>query len=461
MESDLGFLDNGFQDTDSDGIDDDAGIDYGDVVTQAGLSDADGDVPTGNFDFRETDSDSDGISDSLETAVDVDSDGEFDFRDTDSDSDGIADSLESTVDTDSDGMADFRDTDSDDDLIADSLETTNDNDSNGIFDFREAIDSDGDGIADIDDLDDDNDGISDIDEAATINLIPNSTPVQIAGSGNQNNTSVGDIFQYQNIGTVDGISYHLQVEHVAERGLGGDAASLTNTGGVGLSNFDAIPGNFVIYEYSLINASTGEVVESPEYSFTVGDIDGFRNNAGQSHAEIIGFERGFSDLDFNSNRLTFGNFLNGQAISTTDIALVRQSTANIGAIFDSGNDVSVVYERTRSFQVLYGVTSNSGVFSFANNINRNFFFENFSAVLFEDIDNDGITDNLDLDSDNDGISNLAESGLDVTQFDPDGNGVIDGAQFVDADSDGLADGVEAIHGQDNGTPPLALSLIHI
>ena len=50
----------------------------------------------GAFDFRDTDSDSDGIADSLETTVDADSDGVFDFRETDSDSDGIAGRKESS-----------------------------------------------------------------------------------------------------------------------------------------------------------------------------------------------------------------------------------------------------------------------------------------------------------------------------------------------------------------------------
>ena len=68
-----------------------------------------------------------------------------------------------------------------------------------------------------------------------------------------------------------------------------------------------------------------------------------------------------------------------------------------------------------------------------------------------DTDGDGIIDSLDLDSDNDGISDLAESGADIALHDPDGDGVIDAAQFVDADSDGLADAIETINGVDSGT----------
>ena len=53
LESGLDFLDNGFQDTDSDGIDDDAGITYGDVALTDHINEADSD---GEFDFRDTDS---------------------------------------------------------------------------------------------------------------------------------------------------------------------------------------------------------------------------------------------------------------------------------------------------------------------------------------------------------------------------------------------------------------------
>ena len=86
------------------------GVDPADQGTQP--VDTDGD---GTFDFLDTDSDSDGIADSLEGIVDTDADGEFDFRDTDADGDSLADSLESTLDLDSDGEFDFRDVDDDQD----------------------------------------------------------------------------------------------------------------------------------------------------------------------------------------------------------------------------------------------------------------------------------------------------------------------------------------------------------
>ena len=55
--------------------------------------------------------------------------------------------------------------------------------------------------------------------------------------------------------------------------------------------------------------------------------------------------------------------------------------------------------------------------------------------------------------DNDGISDLEESGADRLALDPDNNGVIDGAQFADTDTDGLADAIETTNGNDTGTTP--------
>ncbi|MBT8090061.1 MAG: OmpA family protein, partial [Gammaproteobacteria bacterium] len=113
-------------DTDSDGI--------ADVVDQL---DGFGTAP---------DSDRDGIFDDTEGTVDTDGDGLPNFQDTDSDNDGIPDSIEAgpvpstPVDTDGDGTPDYIDRDSDNDGIDDELEGTNDFDNDGVPDY---IDVDG------------------------------------------------------------------------------------------------------------------------------------------------------------------------------------------------------------------------------------------------------------------------------------------------------------------------------
>ncbi|PHX91955.1 MAG: hypothetical protein CK532_05735, partial [Flavobacteriales bacterium] len=110
----------------------------------------------GTGDWRDLDSDADGILDKIEGTVDTDADGTGDWRDFDSDGDGILDKIEGTIDTDGDGIGNWRDLDSDDDEILDSIELTGDNDNDGIpnyidpeFFIPEAISPNGDGDNDV------------------------------------------------------------------------------------------------------------------------------------------------------------------------------------------------------------------------------------------------------------------------------------------------------------------------
>ncbi|WP_128755353.1 DUF4347 domain-containing protein, partial [Aquimarina sediminis] len=80
-------------------------------------------------------------------------------------------------------------------------------------------------------------------------------------------------------------------------------------------------------------------------------------------------------------------------------------------------------------------------------------WRDIQLVTTPDDDGDGSPNCLDLDSDNDGISDLVESGADYTTLDPNNNGFIDGVQFVDADNDGLSDAIETTNGADTGTTP--------
>ncbi|MEL7020004.1 MAG: gliding motility-associated C-terminal domain-containing protein, partial [Bacteroidota bacterium] len=172
------------------------------LVTAIGNStppDTDGD---GQRDYRDLDSDNDGISDVVEgnnldpddnnlvgtgspdvnnlgqptgtdaiptnntsDPIDTDQDGIPDFRDLDSDEDGLTDSDECPDDNtcrdgDADGQFDYRDRDRDNDGIDDNWECANGG-TNGT-----CPDTDGDGIPDVDDLDTDNDGIPDEEECA-------------------------------------------------------------------------------------------------------------------------------------------------------------------------------------------------------------------------------------------------------------------------------------------------------
>ncbi len=182
-------------DADSDGI-----IDQADGLN--GFGDAGDKLPADTDadkkgDWRDTDSDGDGISDKIETFADKDNDGKPNFRDLDSDGDKIPDSYEAgsnasaPLDTDGDGDFDFLDTDSDNDKIPDSYEAGNDpnnprnSDSDALEDYRDTdsdndkipdsyeagnnannpLDTDADGNEDYRDTDADNDNILDEIEA--------------------------------------------------------------------------------------------------------------------------------------------------------------------------------------------------------------------------------------------------------------------------------------------------------
>jgi len=102
------------------------------------------------------DADGDTLSDADEGALearDSDNDGHPDFEDDDSDSDGVSDSVEAgdsdlatpPLDSDTDGDPDYLDTDSDDNGIFDGIEGTGDSNNNGVPDSRD-FDNDGDQI---------------------------------------------------------------------------------------------------------------------------------------------------------------------------------------------------------------------------------------------------------------------------------------------------------------------------
>lgn len=97
--------------------------------------------------YLDNDSDNDGIKDKIEGLIDTDSDGTHDYLDLDSDNDGIKDMNEGNRDTDRDGIFNYLDLDSDNDGISDQIEGSKDFDKDGIPNFMD-LDSDGDGISD-------------------------------------------------------------------------------------------------------------------------------------------------------------------------------------------------------------------------------------------------------------------------------------------------------------------------
>jgi gliding motility-associated-like protein len=123
--------------------------------------------------FKGKDTDKDGLDDAYDndggnyiSPVDTDDDAKPDYRDLDSDMDGIPDSVEKGPDgnnprnTDGTDKPDYRDKDSDNDTIPDVVEAVD-----GNTDPATPVDTDNDGLPDYRDLDSENDTIPDIDEA--------------------------------------------------------------------------------------------------------------------------------------------------------------------------------------------------------------------------------------------------------------------------------------------------------
>ena len=175
-----------FRDLDSEGDGIFDNIEAGDVNYATPPVDSDGD---GIPDFRDLDSDGNGVLDAIEGGGDIDGDGRLNSADLDNDGDGLLDREEvgptpsAPRDTDSDGIPDMNEVDSDNDTISDAEEDLFDTDADGVRDgididsdgdgwndsieagdadlVTRAVDTDLDGIPDYRDADSDGDGLSD------------------------------------------------------------------------------------------------------------------------------------------------------------------------------------------------------------------------------------------------------------------------------------------------------------
>ncbi|MBX2835873.1 MAG: hypothetical protein KTR35_03390 [Gammaproteobacteria bacterium] len=376
-----GEIDN-FQDNNGDGLDD--------VIRISRLMPPDTDSDS-VLDFRDADSDSDGISDRVEGMVDSDGDLIPDFRDSDSDDDGILDIVEGAIDTDSDGIPDYLDPDSDNDGLTDvaegtldrnnsgvpdyielpdSLPDTTDTDNDGIPDRVEGIgDSDGDGIPDYRDTDSDNDGIPDSEE--------------------QNNDF-----------DADGVPDYLDSDS------DGDGVPDSVEGNTDSDN-DGIPNQLDL-------DSNGDGVSDAVEGASDQDGDGIPNNL-DSDADndgIPNWQEYGSDPD---------NPVDTDQDGIADFLDSDSDNDGIPDLFEAGGDD----------------TDGNGLIDGFIDINRNGLDDSLEVqpLTLLDTDNDGVQDRHDLDSDNDGLSDLMES--QEQSSDRDNDGRVD--TFIDSDNNGMDD----------------------
>ena len=416
-------------------------------------NDSDGD---GVYNFLDLDSDNDGVGDVIEGGnPDPNNDGMIGIMVMTMNALGqiLEDSSgtvflpnEGPLDTDRDGVFNFLDLDSDNDGLNDVLEAggidqNGDGFQDGMFDehtgtldvLLNAIDTDGDGIANNLDLDSDNDGVGD--------LIENGM-----ASSDANND-----------GIVDGI----------------------DTDGDGILDLeDGLPDAFGDSEdKGLLQSDTDSL---PDYLDLDSDGDGIRDLA----------EIGFSSLDQDNNGMLDTIFLDVDDDGIND--LVDKDTTVFGGIsaadndkdgvinildLDSDND-GIADSIEISLAINKGDSDGDGIADYldldsdndgimdaleSGNIDEDGNGEadgidtNRDGIIDEaitplDTDSDGRPNYIDLDSDNDGNTDLIESGNDI--FDQDGNSQVDG---IDSDGDGLPnsiDNIPAIYGNEHASEPI-------
>ncbi|MBM0103342.1 outer membrane beta-barrel protein [Steroidobacter sp. S1-65] len=411
-----GIPDNG---TDSDGD----GINNASDVDQVGGGDADGDGIADSADTidNRADADGDGLPDAVDpndANSDTDGDGIPDGADvdvngdgipdngTDSDGDGVndradADSNPGLTDTDRDGVIDNYDMDIDGDGIENVSEGSGDLDGDGIPDNRDhdtdgdgipdvlegAGDSDGDGTPDYRDLDSDNDGVPDALELPGLHQ-------DTDGDG------IADRFDVDQTGGTDA------------NGDGIDDAALPDTDGDGRSD---------LVDTDQDNDGIPDILESGAYGFD-SDNDGID-------------DRWDADTPGNTDA-------NGDGIAD-DARPLDSDMDGIPDVADSDSDNDGVSDRAEggasgsdtdgdgiddAFDVDYvgGADSNGDGVA--------------DSAAARDSDSDGVPDFRDLDSDNDSIPDVVESG----GVDEDGDGLLDVGGTItstprDTDGDGIPD----------------------
>lgn len=398
------------------------------------------------------DSDGDGTPDACDltcstgnnnksASIDTDGDGLFNNCDTDSDNDGIPDTVEDTNgdgdpnndDQDGDGVPNYLDLDSDNDGILDLYESglttaqisANDPDGNGVLNGQNPVavttprDTDGDGVPDYLDLDSDNDGINDLTESGFTGLTDSNNDGVVDGPDADN-----DGIQDSADGN-DGAFGSTSV--TAPRDTDGDGApnyrdldsdndgikDLTESGRPNLGTLDA---------------NNDGVLDGGD-----ADGDGIRDNVDTEDA-MFGSPEVITFTDTDSD--TVPNYLD---LDSDNDGIKDLYESGLTGFTDANKDGVVDGPDADNDGIQDSVDSNDSAFG-------------SPGTLPGDADGDTVPNYLDLDSDNDGIKDLTESGL--TGFvDANNDGVVDGP---DADKDGIQDSVDsndALFGSPNDAAP--------
>ena len=439
------------------------------------LSDTDGDgVPDvvdlddevfGGIPNPSSDPDNDGIPNDIEGngRVDTDDDGSPDSMDLDSDNDGILDEVEGFEDTDDDGVPDFRDLDSDNDGINDVIEAGGmdddgdgqqdgtDENGNGLVDSVDPSEdgvplappnSDGDDTPDYLDLDSDNDTVGDLVEGGSGGTDANSDGVvdgpDADGDGIQDSVDDNDAMfgEDNDMGPVntDGVDEpdYLDLDRdnndtndIDEAGDGG----LDGDGDGEVDDPNDSDGDGIPDVVDLDDDDFGGIVDPTS------DIDG-DNIVDSIDADI--------DNDGIPNDIEGLGDTDGDG--TPDVRDLDSDNDGINDVIEAGgmdDDGDGLQDANDD-----GTDDENGD-GLVDSVDPG---EGGTPLEVRDSDDDGAPNHIDLDSDNDTVSDLVESGSGGT--DANADGVVDGP---DADGDGIQDSVDdndAVFGEDNDMGPV-------
>ena len=343
-------------------------------------------------DFRDLDSDNDGIPDLIEVGG------------TDTDGDGVVDDF---IDADGDGYDDNYDTDDDgipgrEDPVTEPLVTTGPDGTGMDEDGRPTdIDMDGtvikgitadidmDGHPDYKDLDSDNDGIPDL--------------IEMGGTDTNGDGRIDNFKDIDGDGFDDSYDPLHNNKPPDENQLGVPLIHTDPEGSTDDGRPEDIDNNGTPYNGETVDVDNDGIPDSEDLD---ADNDGIPDliEVGGTDADGNGIIDNFNDADGDG----FDDSLKPGAVTQPYITTDPEGSTDDGRPEDVDND---------------GSAYNGG-----------------SA----DVDRDGIPDSEDLDADNDGITDLIEMG----GTDEDGDGIID--DFNDADGDGFDD----TYSPENGGTPL-------
>ena len=411
-------------------------------------NDADGDGVIDIFDSNDTTTgDIGGTHANFNAPNDHDGDGTPDHLDTDSDNDSLSDTQESGLtgagfDSDMDGIDDAIATntyhDPDGVITTTSPDLANETGDLTEVAFREITDKDWDGIADALDLDSDNDGILDIEEGLTTQFTGQYNFTHNENGGTSTSGTPGS-------GAPDS---SLLIASSTSAVIGAGLTELNSSGN------PATPGN--TFEFLLDGVTSPDLTTAianddyVELSFTTqssfptdfGFLDSIAHGT-------FGGANNFTDFDYGVEVSADGFATPGDLI----ISNFNVNRTNAGYNFRSGNQLNYQLDPGTTYSFRFYLfndtgTGNSGTNGLVDQIGRVTFddvFFNVSGSSFTDTDGDGISNHCDLDSDNDGISDLQESGNAIAiAADTNMDGLITAdeatiAGLTDANNDGVYD----------------------